>query len=284
MSTTDSNAGFQMTQGGILIPFHDRKVDTDVIQTIYGRDLHRELGVKEDYSNWARRQVDRPYFIENRDFWFFAEHRENSGRGRPSTEYYFTVDAAKNIALAANTPQGNRVREYFIAVEKAFWRDQKEALLKQAFLLPLYDKKAEPLYPQILFEELCRVWGFPPPKGSRHSPGCRGIVHRDINGILPEPVQDVLFDQVENPYCADGTTRKERHWRKLVPEQRFNVIRERIDTILQTCLRCDNGERDKYRRDLMTYDRRRGIVIRLSPKVQLRLGASAEPQLWLFDA
>jgi phage anti-repressor protein len=271
---------------GIHIPFYQRSIDSEIIQTIDGRDLYRELGFRDfhNYSRWMPAQLKDAHLIEKRDFWFFLNHEENSGRGRPSTEYFLAVDAAKHVAMSSHTDIGYLIREYFIAAEKEWRLIERERILQEKFLLPSYDRNAPTLYPPELFIELCRVWGFPEPQGSRHSPGCRGIVHRDINGILPYPVQDVLFDEVENPYQADGKTRQERHWRKIVEPQRKEVLTPRIETILETCYRCPENSREKYKKDLMTHDMRRGIVIRLSPKVQMQLATHPEGQLWLFEA
>jgi phage anti-repressor protein len=80
--------------------------------------MMRELGAKGDYSTWAKRQNERGHLIENRDVFIFVVHDVNSGRGRPSIEYYFSLDAAKHIAMMSGTEKGRFVREYFIAAEK----------------------------------------------------------------------------------------------------------------------------------------------------------------------
>lgn len=86
-----------------------------LIQTVDGRELHRFLRVLGDYTSWAKNQTDRARLVENRDFVTF---HESSGKGRPSREYHFALDAAKHIAMMAGTEEGFAIREYFLECER----------------------------------------------------------------------------------------------------------------------------------------------------------------------
>lgn len=57
-----------------------------------------------------------------------------SNGGRPSTEYYLTLDTAKQLAMVQNNSIGRVARKYFIYIEKAFnnrneWNSDREATL-----------------------------------------------------------------------------------------------------------------------------------------------------------
>jgi anti-repressor protein len=57
-------------------------------------------------------------FVVNRDFAATAAKLHSSKGGRPSTEYYLTVECFKMIGMMAGTEQGKQVRLYFLECEK----------------------------------------------------------------------------------------------------------------------------------------------------------------------
>lgn len=83
------------------------------------RDLHKQLKVKMEFKNWAKRRVSK---LDNSDFWTFLS--ESNG-GRKSNEYKLTVDSAKQVAMMENTEIGKTVRRYFLLCEKIVLRMAK---------------------------------------------------------------------------------------------------------------------------------------------------------------
>lgn len=83
------------------------------------RELHKQLKVKMEFKNWAKRRVAK---LEDSDFWTFLS--ESNG-GRRSNEYMLTVDSAKQVAMMENTETGKTVRKYFILCEKIVLRMAK---------------------------------------------------------------------------------------------------------------------------------------------------------------
>jgi anti-repressor protein len=57
---------------------------------------------------------------EGQDFVVLAEKGLNPNGGRPTAEYYLTLDAAKQICMMSQTIKGLAVRKYFIEVEKRY--------------------------------------------------------------------------------------------------------------------------------------------------------------------
>lgn len=102
----------------INIAINSRQVGDELTPTINGRELHRELGVGKDYTNWAKAQIKRGGFIENSDFVVLAQKGVNLAGGRPSAEYHFTVEAGKHIGMLSGTAKGREVREYFLECER----------------------------------------------------------------------------------------------------------------------------------------------------------------------
>lgn len=79
------------------------------------RDLHAGLGVKTRHTQWIQRRIADLALQENIDFSVFSQKWED----RPPTLIYrLTLDAAKRIAMAENTPTGHLVQRYFLWCEK----------------------------------------------------------------------------------------------------------------------------------------------------------------------
>jgi phage anti-repressor protein len=94
-----------------LIPI----VEKDGIPTISARDLHSFLEAKKDFSDWIKARVEKYGFIEGEDF---TTIQGKSTGGRPSIEYFLSIDMAKQLTMVEDNKQGKEARRYFIAMEK----------------------------------------------------------------------------------------------------------------------------------------------------------------------
>ena len=79
-----------MTQ---LIPLHSQTIDGNAVETVSARELHAFLQNRDHFATWIRDRIAQYDFVENQDFVTFSE---NSEKGRPSQEYYITLDMAKH--------------------------------------------------------------------------------------------------------------------------------------------------------------------------------------------
>jgi len=103
----------------INIAINSRQVGSDLISTISGRELHAELGVGKDFTSWAKAQIKRGRFVENRDYVVLTQKGEQLASGTKwMTEYHFTLEAGKHIGMMSGTDRGFEVREYFIECER----------------------------------------------------------------------------------------------------------------------------------------------------------------------
>lgn len=100
----------------VNIQIHDRQVGDELIKTCDGRQLRAELGVKKDYTSWVKAQIARARFVENRDYITYTQ--KGVGGKFDSSEYHFTLEAAKHIGMMSGTDRGHEVREYFMACER----------------------------------------------------------------------------------------------------------------------------------------------------------------------
>ena len=94
-----------------LIPIRDH----DGQQVASGRDLHAYLGIGTEYARWFARMVEYG-FIDGQDFSPILTKTPEGGG--PSTDHAVTFDMAKELGMIQRTPEGKRIRQYFIEVEK----------------------------------------------------------------------------------------------------------------------------------------------------------------------
>lgn len=100
---------------------------------ISGRELHESLKVKTKYKDWFPRMVDYG-FTENVDFIAMAQKRATA-QGNETTfkDHLLKLDMAKEIAMIQRTPEGKRIRQYLIQVEKAW--NSPEKIMERALLI-----------------------------------------------------------------------------------------------------------------------------------------------------
>ena len=68
-------------------------------QTPYTHELHAFLEVRTRFNDWIAARISEYDFVENQDFVNFTENPVKIQRGRPSQEYYITLDMAKELAM-----------------------------------------------------------------------------------------------------------------------------------------------------------------------------------------
>lgn len=124
------------------------------IPTVSGRKLKKVLGVHQDDTSWVKTQADRGQLIENKDFTVFTEFSENPQGGRPAQDYFFTFDAAKEIAMLSRGSKGKLVRKYFIEVEKR-WKQQTPAGMDQ--MIELVGRSIATYVPSMITSQMAPV-------------------------------------------------------------------------------------------------------------------------------
>lgn len=84
-------------------------------ETVNARNLYEFLEVGRDFSNWIRDRIKKYDFIESQDFTTILA---KSNGGRPSIEYFISIDMAKELSMVENNEKGRQARRYFIECEK----------------------------------------------------------------------------------------------------------------------------------------------------------------------
>ena len=98
-----------------LIPLHSQTIDGNAVETVNARELHEFLEVKSRFNDWINNRIEEYEFIENQDFVTFTK---NLVKGRPSIEYYISLDMAKELSMVERNDKGKQARKYFIECEK----------------------------------------------------------------------------------------------------------------------------------------------------------------------
>ena len=93
------------------------------------RVLHEQLEVGRDYTTWIKQQIEDLDLEEEKQY-SLSKGKTSEQGGRPTLDYYTTIETAKEIAMVAGAKGGRTgdklkenskiARKYFIAIEKAF--------------------------------------------------------------------------------------------------------------------------------------------------------------------
>ena len=142
--------------------------DTSKDAVVYGRTLWEELKVKQDFTHWIKKQLEKVDAVEGEDFSVVFENfaqftqdelKEMSSQQRSAygvtVEYVLNIDIAKEIAMVTGVAQkmneetkrlSKLVRKYFIAIEKAIkladeWEDTRlESKKLQKQMMRVYEE------------------------------------------------------------------------------------------------------------------------------------------------
>ena len=117
----------QQSTGMIVVNVERGTVGGIECEVVDGRELHKKLGNKAEFSNWMKQRIHQLNFVENQDFGIYDKVVVNSGRGRPPKEYTLTLKMAKKIAMAEHTDEGNAVRDYFLDRERISYEAPRRA-------------------------------------------------------------------------------------------------------------------------------------------------------------
>lgn len=100
-----------------LIKIGTTTIGDGTVQTVDDRDIHKFLGLDQDFSHCIKYQIKRARLVENRDYILLTDFSEqDKWGGSNKTEYYLTIDAAKHVAMISGKEKGFEVREYFYRV------------------------------------------------------------------------------------------------------------------------------------------------------------------------
>lgn len=94
------------------------KIDTrGEERLVSAKELHEKLGIKKDFTDWFKYQAEILGLVEGVHFTPFLGKSQG---GRPGQDYVLLLDIAKNICMTSRGKAAQKIRDYFIEVEKKY--------------------------------------------------------------------------------------------------------------------------------------------------------------------
>ncbi|WP_022708925.1 antA/AntB antirepressor family protein [Bartonella bovis] len=100
------------------ITIWNHTINQEIVQTVNARELYTFLKVHSNFNDWIAHRIKEYGFLENKDFVSFIQILVKPKSGRPSMEYYLTLDMAKELAMIERNEKGKQARQYFIECER----------------------------------------------------------------------------------------------------------------------------------------------------------------------
>lgn len=103
-----------------IIPIYESKSKERLINA---RELFYALRGKETktkFADWIKQRIEQYEFIENEDFIKLRNFAKVGNLKRPQSDYYATIDVAKELCMIENNEIGRKIRRYFIEAEKRY--------------------------------------------------------------------------------------------------------------------------------------------------------------------
>lgn len=121
-----------------------QQIANETVQTVNARELHVALRVGRDFSNWIKGRIEQYGFILNEDYITKLNTLKNisiNGKrgGRPSSDYYISLDMAKILAKYENKPRAHLVYNSLLSLCKgdiSVVRDKRLELKFADILIP----------------------------------------------------------------------------------------------------------------------------------------------------
>ncbi len=97
-----------------LVPVYETNTGEKIV---YGKDLHKSLLVRTDFSTWVKRRLNECDAKEKIDYDLLPKIEEQISGTKHSIEYEIKLDTAKEMAMLERNEIGKQVRKYFIEVD-----------------------------------------------------------------------------------------------------------------------------------------------------------------------
>lgn len=99
---------------------------SELTKAVNARELHQYMEISRDFSTWINGRIDQFNFTQGEDFMVDSLPQNGGKCGRPSIEYFITIDMAKELAMVERNEKGKEVRKYFIECEKKLIAQQAQ--------------------------------------------------------------------------------------------------------------------------------------------------------------
>lgn len=112
----------------------------DLQQAVDAKQLYQALGLDPtQWARWSKQNIqDNPFALKGVDYGVY-DLMTNTQGGRPTTNYYLSIDFAKKLAMQVRTEMGERIRDYFLECER---RNQQPVIALPDFTNPVTAARA----------------------------------------------------------------------------------------------------------------------------------------------
>jgi phage anti-repressor protein len=101
-----------------LISIQQQQIGDESVNSVDARELHSRLGVSKDFTAWVKYNIKKLNLIEDVDYLLTKKGEQLPSGMKYVSEYIFTMDCGKHVAMMTNTAAAHSVRTYFIEFEK----------------------------------------------------------------------------------------------------------------------------------------------------------------------
>jgi len=108
------------------------------VNSVNARDLHKELGLKSDFSTWIKKELKM--FVEDTDYVLLHKKMEQVSGAKLLKEYIITIETAKHLAMIQRSEKGMEIRNYFIELEKEYIRNLENKTVPELTPFQLMEK------------------------------------------------------------------------------------------------------------------------------------------------
>lgn len=124
-----------------LVPVYTTSTGEKVV---YGKDLHKKLEVKTDFSTWIKRRFNECDAEEKAGYDLLPKIEEQISGAKHSIDYLIKSGIAKEMAMLEKNTIGKRVRKYFIHIEEKYKKEKTQSKIEQSdFMVKLVTNDME---------------------------------------------------------------------------------------------------------------------------------------------
>lgn len=179
-----------------------KTMNNESVRLINARDLHTQLQVGRMFAHWIKDRIDSCNFIENQDFILvIANFGNNPKGGRPSQEYFITIDMAKHLAMLEKNEIGHKARQYFIEVERQYRNLMIRPVLISDLMLQI-PREWEKTFPDEFFKLSVEMITGNEFDRSRGTPSCiGGFINKYVYNFLDADIVRIAKQMRDSNGC-----------------------------------------------------------------------------------
>ena len=99
-----------------LIAISPSNLGNETVQTVNAREMWKFLESKQEFANWIKSRIEQYDCVQGIDY--IVDKKINGAGQTIQTDYFITLDIAKEFAMVERNARGKEMRQYFIECER----------------------------------------------------------------------------------------------------------------------------------------------------------------------